>query len=346
MIKKTLLTFLLIIICQKPILADDSNSSSSSDSTCTGRMVNPITDLCWDCIFPISIGAIQIPAATSSRPDTENPAFPICICPKEGPPYYRIGLEIGMWEPIRMVDVTKRPFCFSSIGGKKIDVGVDVGTGAAPDKSDQEIQGAKWHLHWYINVLTTILGMFKDDLCQQDEATGFDISYITELDPLWNNDLLSFIINPEAILFGNPIAAAACAADCIAASVSTPLDILFWCAGCQGTMYPFTGNIDEHNGSIQSSSLAVERFTAKLHRQFMAYETSGPDAVCTEQIAPIIKKSQYRLQTTIPIPGTGTFGCNPYGKATILHESFKEIPISGEDFAYFVWRKRNCCASE
>ncbi len=334
MIRNKFLPLLIILL----ILVVDQNSFA----TCTGRFVNPISDICWDCIFPISIGAIEIPTSTNFRPDTENFPSPICVCPKAGLPVP--GLAVGMWEPVRMVDVTKRPFCFSSIGGITIDPGFDIGTGAAPDKSDQEIQSAKWHVHWYINPLTTILGLFDDALCQQPESLGFDIAYLTELDPLWNNDLLAFVTNPEAILFGNPIAAAACAADCIAASVWKPLDPLFWCAGCQGSMYPFTGNIDGHNGSIQSSSLAVERFTFKLHRQGMAYDTSGPESLCMPLPAPIIKKSQYRLQTTIPIPGIGPFGCNPFGKSTVFHESFKEIPVAGEDFGYFVWRKRNCCA--
>lgn len=33
-----------------------------------------------------------------------------------------------------------------------------------------------------------------------------DIGHITELDPMWNDDQLSLIINPEAALFGNVIA--------------------------------------------------------------------------------------------------------------------------------------------
>ena len=40
----------------------------------------------------------------------------------------------------------------------------------------------------------------------------FDIAYLTELDPTWRDDELGFILN-QAILFGNLIAQAACAAD-------------------------------------------------------------------------------------------------------------------------------------
>ena len=317
----------------------------TSEAICTGRMFNPISDTCWDCIYPISIGSVEMPSSTTFRPDTENFPSPICVCPNAklaGLP--TPGLAVGFWEPIRMADVTKRPFCMTSMGGIELNPGLDVGTGSMPYEGENEGRIGNWQVHWYINPLLVILGIFTEGLCDfSGAATYFDLAYLTEFDPLWNNDILAFILNPEAILFGNPIAQAVCAADCVASTVWKPLDVLFWCAGCQGTMYPFTGNNAEHHTSIQSSSLSVERFHFKLHRQLMAWDTSGPEAICSPIPMPIIKKSQYRIQTTIPIPGLGPYGCTPYGRSTVLHESFKEIPVKGEDFGYLVWRKRTCC---
>ena len=319
-------------------------SSFSYANVCTGRFLNPITDVCWDCLFPISIGSIEIPPATTLRPDTFNFPSPMCICPNEklgGLPYP--GLALGMWEPIRMVDVTKRPFCLVSLGGISLNPGMNIGTGSSPYEGGSEARMSNWHIHWYINPLLGTLGLVKDAaLC--NDVQGFDLAYMTEFDPLWNNDFLAFLMNPEAALFGNIVAKAACAADCIASSSWKPLDSLFWCSGCQGSMYPFTGNNSEHHTSIQSSSLSVQRFTAKLHRQLMLWNTSGPEAICMPIPAPIIKKSQYRIQTTIPIPGIGPYGCNPYGRSTMFHSAGKEIPIAGEDFGYLVWRKKTCCA--
>ncbi|MCQ5478220.1 TraU family protein, partial [Escherichia coli] len=34
--------------------------SASADSACEGRFVNPITDICWSCIFPLSLGSIKV----------------------------------------------------------------------------------------------------------------------------------------------------------------------------------------------------------------------------------------------------------------------------------------------
>lgn len=317
--------------------------SSFAKSNCTGKMINPVTDICWDCIFPISIGDVKMNEKSHERPDTKNPKSPICICPNSklgGVP--TPGLAIGFWEPVIMADVTKRPFCMVNIGGIDLDVKTSsLGHGSAPYEGEEEGRIGNWQVHWYSNPLIKLLSLIVDGLCS--DISGFDLLHMTELDPLWQNDELSFIINPEAILFGNILAQSACVADCIAATARTALDPLFWCAGCQGTMYPMNGNIAEHYTSIQSSSLAVERLNFKLHRQMLSFITSGERAVCSPYMFPIIKKSQYRLQTTFPVVGQGKYGCNPYGRTTMLHEAFKEKPIKGEDFGYFVWRKRNCC---
>ncbi len=47
---------------------------------CTGTFVNPLTDICWSCIFPMTIGSV--PIVPSQYPDTENPSMPISFCPQ------------------------------------------------------------------------------------------------------------------------------------------------------------------------------------------------------------------------------------------------------------------------
>ena len=322
-----LLFFLLLLIPLK------------ANAICSGRFVNPITDVCWDYIFPISIGATEIPASTRFRADTENYPSPICICPN--PRVYNAptpGLAVGFWEPIRLVDITKNPFCLVSMGGiEVIPEGLSlVGTG-----TDEHENNATWHLHWYLSPFVSILNLAMDGLCA--DSVDFDLAYLTELDPLFHDDLLSFIINPEAILFANPIAQAACAADCIAATTWKPLDALFWCAGCQASLYPFTGNITGQTNSIQGAVMTTEKFIAKLHRQMLLPDTSGAESICFPMPAPIVKKTQYRTQPTIPIPAIGNYGCVPFGRSSFLYEAGKEFPVTGEDFGFLIWRKKTCC---
>jgi conjugal transfer pilus assembly protein TraU len=317
-------------------------ASVAEAKKCTGRMVNPITDICWACVLPITIGSAEVvPGQTA---DTPNFPDPVCICPAPPPIFVRVGLAVGYWEPIRLVDVTKAPFCFVGIGGMTIDPGISIGSGAAPTPgTGTENDEATWHLHWYDYPVFALLSLVMDALCLET-TQSFDVAYITEVDPLWQDDELSFMISPESILFGNLIAQAACAADCLSASTWLPLDPLFWCAGCHGGMYPINGHIPSHVGSIQSSSLAVARMTYKMHREVMMPITSGPEAICQAIPSPMIKKSQYRMQLTVPIPTVDPLlGCNQFGRSSMFWDAFREVPVTGEDFNYVLWRKRNCC---
>jgi conjugal transfer pilus assembly protein TraU len=198
-----------------------------------------------------------------------------------------------------------------------------------------------YQVHWYVYPVLFWLELLVDFVCM--EKGDVDIAYLTELDPMWNDDETSFIINPEAALFANPIAQAACAADCLMASAGFGSDALFWCAGCQGSMYPFTGSVSAHVGGVQGSLLALERMIAKLHREGLLWGTMGKEAYCDRYPMPIVKKTQYKTQMLFPIPSTGSKQCHPLGRSEALWGSGKEFPYAGEDFGYLIWRKRSCC---
>ena len=72
-------------------------------ATCTGRFPNPITDICWSCILPLSIGSATI-GNFGGQEDNANPASPVCSCGVNP----TIGLSVGFWEPARHVEVVRR----------------------------------------------------------------------------------------------------------------------------------------------------------------------------------------------------------------------------------------------
>ena len=74
-IKQTLLMTVFLIFAATGSAAVAQNVTEGS-GTCTGHFVNPITDICWECLFPISLGAI--PVWPSGKPDPKNPAF-VCF---------------------------------------------------------------------------------------------------------------------------------------------------------------------------------------------------------------------------------------------------------------------------
>jgi conjugal transfer pilus assembly protein TraU len=223
------------------------------------------------------------------------------------------------------------------LGNSTIGYGVHGTKGAS-----STTQSSFYQVHWYVYPVIYWLELLVDFLCLEQQS--FDVAYITELDPLWNADELSFILNPEAALFGNPIAQTACAADCAATSAGFPMDSLFWCGGCQGSLYPFTGNNTAHIGGVQASLLLTQRMMAKLHRELLLWGTSGSQALCQKYPMPVIKKTQYKTQMTYPRPTTrGPMACNPLGRTEVIWGSGREFPYKGEDFGYLIWRKRNCC---
>lgn len=172
-------------------------------------------------------------------------------------------------------------------------------------------------------------------------APYIDIAYLSEIDPTWTDSSLTTILNPEAVIFANPIAQGACAADAIASAFNMPLDVLFWCAGSQGSMYPFNGWVSNESSPLQSSLLVSERMAFKLHRQGMIMETIGKNnAVCNEYPSPILPKERWRYQMVNMYPDSGQ--CHPFGRSVTRWETGKNPPNTKKNFGYLMWRKRNC----
>ncbi len=112
--------------------------SAAADPSCEGRFVNPITDVCWRCIFPLSLGSVQV--GKGDLPDTSNPGSPLQLCPAPPPIFVRPGLAIGYWEPMAMTDVSRSPGCMVNLGGFSINLG-KTGMGTAR-KDDKQVNGA------------------------------------------------------------------------------------------------------------------------------------------------------------------------------------------------------------
>ena len=317
--------------------------------SCQSRFVNPITDVCWSCLLPISIGqAIKVGGGMSpAKRDTKNPASPLCACSKGGQPIPIPGITLGFWEPARMVDVTRSKYCMVGLG---IDLGSNNVTSMGTynrSHGDRMAHNSFYHLHYYVYPLIYWLELITDLICL--EQATFDVAYLSELDPMWNDEKIQTLLNPEAFLFGNPLAQAACVLDCVAATVDMPRDELFWCSGCWGNIYPFSGANADHVGGVQNSSLLTSRILAKMHRVGLAKSTSTTDAsingkICKKQTALKIKKSQYKLQMVYPKTTKGAIGCWPLGLSDMAYSSFREYPWDGQDWSYVIWRKRNCCA--
>jgi conjugal transfer pilus assembly protein TraU len=314
-----------------------AQAGGTGSAQCKGKFMNPITDICWSCAFPIDVGGSAI--MTENQEDFDSGiSSPICTC--SNPP--KIGVSVSFWEPSRIVEAVRQPYCFVSLGGVSIDAGISASSHARADSSHSH--DSFYQIHWYISPLMYWLEILLDNSCL--EQSPFDLAYFTEVDPLWADSELTFILNPDAVLFANPLAQAACSADCVAASAGFPLNQLFWCAGCQGSMYPLDGWVGNHIGGVQASTLLVQRFTNKMHREGLIWGAHGDQGMCGYYPIPIMDKRAYKLQMIYPIPNTAKINgrcCSTFGRSTVLSGAGKEFPVDGEDFAYMLFRKRDCC---
>lgn len=51
-------------------------------TVCQGKILNPVTDVCWSCVFPVKIGG-KASLTTSVLPDPDTGAGgPFCTCGK------------------------------------------------------------------------------------------------------------------------------------------------------------------------------------------------------------------------------------------------------------------------
>lgn len=300
---------------------------------CKASFINPVTDIRWDAMFPVEIAGIEV-KGPSNLPDPDKVGSVICMC-KRGNNIV-LGVTVSYWNPTRIVETTKVPYCFPTMGGLQIsnpDQGTKYGT------NEQDTLYAKQNAHWYVFPVWHVLDLFIDNPCVPVE--GFDLAYMTEIDPTWNNDLIGFILNPEALLFANPVAQLACIADSVGATANKPLDPLFWCQGSWNSTYPLTGSISEGN-FIKANAGLASRMIYKMNREALHWDTAMD--YCGAQITPIWHKSHYKMHMMKPVRSEPMF----IGRPSPLWESGKNPTFgagqnSPDNFSWVIFQRVKCC---
>lgn len=369
MIRLLILTFTLFV-----------SSPANSMETCFGQFPNLVTDICWDCSFPIKLfGGPVMKADGQEDYDTGQPN--LCACNNSsGVPI--AGLHTSFWEFARQMEVTRTPYCMVSLG-TKMDLGFNSqmhGSSTAGNlTSGGRIPKQMFrHAHWYINPAMGLMQIALDSKCL--EVKGFDIAYLSEVDPTHADPELERILAPESYMFANIVAQLACAADCVSSTLGFGSNLLYWCDGCNGSVFPMTGFVDNVYGGVQMSSVMAHRVTAKMHRMLTQLSVSGADGMCGQGAFQInMDKRQYKYSMIYPsaqssgdtgsyaavstqlsssgAPTAGTTSestaaqnsnanrcCQPFGRTTLLWGTGREVPTpAGQDFAYSIFRKRDCC---
>ncbi len=298
---------------------------------CSGKVINPITDLAWSSMYPITIaGNINVGPSKDTKKERVGG---MCWCKSGLIP--AAGVPVGFWEPAFLVDVTRRPFCFVGLGGLCFGKeGKSFGL-----LSHGDAKNAFYHVHLYRYPVLSLMGVMGNMACF--EKDGMDILYLSELDLLWNDDDLALLIAPESLAAASPKSQLLCAADCAAVNAGPPLDDLHWCSGCLGSVFPLTGFVMGVGSDVQASALLVHRALYKAHKTGLLKGTVGYDGLCGPYPMRHMRKSQYKIQMCFPVAQRSS--AQPLGRSDVLWGQGRSFPIKGEDFCYAVWRRRDCC---
>lgn len=296
-----------------------------------------ITDICWSCIFPIrlmgiTMGGGNVPDGAAKQP--------LCVCfDNLGVP--EPGLTVGYWEPARLVETVRQPGCSPSLNGIVLPGFNPIRQGGEgnPDGSVTELNFH--HYHYFAFPLLSMLDLFMPAKCFSDGMLDFDLMYLSEVDPTWNNPSLAFFANPESAAAANIAAQAACPIDAVAATAKASNDFMWWCAGAWGAMYPLSGFNDSRHFTT-STSLSSTRAINALHRRGLAVRTMGDDAMCEERVfEPFMPKTQYRLGMFYPVAQGNSN--NHIGESAMTWGWGRMIPGVSGDALYVVWRWNDCC---
>jgi conjugal transfer pilus assembly protein TraU len=309
---------------------------STAEARCVpGSMINPVTDVVWDCIFPISIAGIPIDLG-NHPPDNDKSGF-FCSCPRAGIP--SPGFLVSFWEPARMVDTVKDAWCFPAIGMDLPNLSTGIGYNGGGSYRPQGVGNIAFqHYHYYVMPLWAVLDLFTDIPCITNE-TQFDLAMVSEVRPDWHDDLTAAVLFPETALMANPATVLACMADAAASAIQRPIDALYWCMGAWGTTYPATGHITAKdyvaaNAGIAAKALFVNARTGLLADRAVNY--------CGTTYMPMWVKSHWRIQEVDPVKDNR---CHAIGHPGILWTHRKNKTVGGDNFSWLLFRKVECCVT-
>lgn len=328
-------------------------ASNQASAVCKGKMINPLHDINWNNLFPITlVSGVKIGGGRSA---TLHRMPAMCKCPHQNFP----GAGITFHSPDYLAEVVSEPMCIVSLPGVKLTDSYDRNRGSNGGKQQGNGNATYKHVHMFQFDVFKMLGFFKNfigcldttddlNLASVGDVT-FGVKYLSEVDPMHSKTMWAIAFAPETLVFANPAGLFSCIPDMMSSTFWEPMDSMFWCGGVNGVMYPFDGYAKNTSGAVIENMDILQRHLAKGHRSFIYSSSIGPWAQCMTMPLGLITKSQYRFDPTFPNPIRNgkpiMYGMNPMKWA--LGKVVNTVdPRNGQDSAYVVWRGRQCCVTK
>ena len=299
------------------------------------------TDICWECILPIKVAGMTV---TPGDAPPEEVTDAVCSCTDDlGVPLP--GFMTGMWEPSRIISITKIPGCFPTMpffNGLFSDIR-QVGDGSYTTSTMDVDNVGFMHTHVVSFPLLKLANVVIDTMCNSGEYPDVGIMFLSEFYPIWANDELAFYTHPETVAVANPLALMACSADAIASTADYPIDSLWWCAGTWGGLYPISGKFNKTGSFAENTSHLAARALALMHRIGYERKTMGNASICDAELYPMLPKSQYKMSFIFPVPEADS--SHKIGEFDLTWAAGRFIPYLGEDASYMLFRWNDCCVT-
>lgn len=300
-----------------------------------------MSGICWDCYFPMTVAGIDWDAPSGDGSGGRPPGgynSPACVCIDElGVP--APGVHTAMWDITHAIETVGTPYCSPMLGGENIQGVQRIATGG--DLTGGEPDNAFLNVHVWTFPVATVVQLFTGANCNPGNILEIDMSYISEPDPLWNDEILTTMIQPESLVFSSLPAQLACVGECAAMHASSNINLAPWCVGCWGNAYPSTGFDVAGSSSLKlASTLAVKSLNA-MHRRLLLHKTYGSDAMCQSVIYPSLPKEQYRLGMVYP--GVEGNSNHQMGEPTVFWGAGMSSPTASGQSVQVLYRYKECC---
>jgi conjugal transfer pilus assembly protein TraU len=294
-----------------------------------------INGICWDCAFPWRLMGNMTFGGNAPKGATKKA---VCTCnDSNGVP--KPGTTAGFWNPARIIEVVRNPWCSPTVGGKKLMEAYRLVGNSRHSKLDDSFM----NVHLLAFPVMQMLELLLDTQCNPESYVDLDFISMSEVDPSHNDSELDFFTNPFGAAFAQLETLAGGAAACVAETAGQETDEIFWWNGCIGPLFPMTGHVTNSGSTARATTLLGTKYLAKAHLLGLTRRTMGDNALCNGEIFPMMPKSQYRLQRFFPWGESRPNCCHSIGASTYTWGGeYRNIP-NVSDYMYLLWRWTDCC---
>lgn len=342
----------------------DSNPASSPAKTSKSPMLDFMNSLDWDIFYDKFKIELEACVCDNSTSNIEGVSIPL-------------GFKASLIEPILGVSSSNQP---GDLVGLNIDLGHDLFDKEGTSRAGAANESDESTLFRQINFVTfpfmAMVGFVLPEAICFDKTTEMTSDYISDVDPLYQSDILSLSVNAGKswgrTLLINPLADLACIADCAAATAGYPINSLYWCDGCRGNVGGTDTGYTKTGDPIENSEMIIFRQVAAMHETSRLLKTSNAtfaflpnesgnkkDASKSANASSNAggKKESKKLELPNTTCGDKIFPliikdqyylqlaygkAKPFG-AMRFHYDFKSTPNDNDRFFFWLWRVRDYC---